>query len=117
MSAADQPLHEHQVGITNAQEQNPDAEIRRLTAEMKALFAAKQYAEAARIALSITALSKDELRETFAKHGVTVLHLDHEAFGIFEGEIEPTYDTLVDAATPEVLAAAAEFGKRHVQEM
>jgi hypothetical protein len=117
MSPADHPLHEHQVGITNAQEQNPNAEIRRLTAVMNALFAAKHYAAAARIALSITALSKDELRETFAKHGVTVLQLDHEAFGIFEGRIEPTYDTLVDGATPEVLAAAAEFGKRHAQEM
>src|ERR1051326_6764705 len=76
MSPADEPSHEHQVGITNAQEQNPDAEIRRLTAQMNVLFAAKQYAEAARIALSITALSKDELRETFNRHGVQVLHLD-----------------------------------------
>jgi hypothetical protein len=42
MSSADQPSHEHQVGITNAHEQNPDAEIRRLTAAMNALFAAKQ---------------------------------------------------------------------------
>src|SRR5689334_7353419 len=58
MSSADKPSHEHQVGITNAQEQNPDAEIARLTAEMNALFAAKQYAEAAHIALSITALNK-----------------------------------------------------------
>jgi hypothetical protein len=52
--------------------QNPDAEIRRLTAAMNALFGAKKYAEAARIALSITALSKDELRETFERHGVTL---------------------------------------------
>ncbi len=69
MAPVDQPSNEHQVGITNAQEHNPDAEIRRLTAEMNALFAAKQYTEAARIALSITALSKDELRETFEKGG------------------------------------------------
>src|ERR1700756_3607135 len=117
MSPADHSSHEHQVGITNAQEHNPDAEIRRLTAAMNALFATKQYAEAARIALSITALSKDELRETFERHGVTILHLDHEAFGIFAGQIEPTYDTLVDGTTPQVLAAAAEFGKRHAQEM
>jgi hypothetical protein len=80
MSPADQPSHEHQVGITNAQEQNPDAEIRRLTAAMNALFAAQQYAAAARLALSITALSKAELRETFEKRGVKVLHLDHEAY-------------------------------------
>src|ERR1700722_13259539 len=103
MSPADQPLHEHQVGITNAQEQNPVAEIRRLTAQMNALFAAKQYAEAARIALSITALSKDELRETFERHGVTILHLDHEAFGVYR-VIEPSYDLRVDGGTPEVLA-------------
>jgi hypothetical protein len=116
MSSADQPSHEHQVGITNAHEQNPDAEIRRLTAAMNALFAAKQYAEAARIALSITALSKDELRETFERHGVTILHLDHEAFGIYAGVIEPSYDLRVDGRTPEVLAAATEFGARHAQE-
>src|ERR1700730_1233135 len=116
MSPAEQPSHEHQVGITNAQEQNPDVEIRRLTAAMNALFAAKQYAEAARIALSITALSKYELRETFERNGVTILHLDHEAFGIYAGVIEPSYDLRVDGRTPEVLAAATEFGARHAQE-
>ena len=115
MSPADQPSHEHQVGITNAQVQNPDAEIRRLTAEMNALFAAQQYTEAARIALSITALSKDELRETFERHGVMILHLDHEAFGIYR-VIEPSYDLRVDGGTSAVLAAATEFGKRHAQE-
>lgn len=115
MSTAEEPLHEHQVGITNAQEHNPDAEIRRLTAEMNALFAANQYAEAARIALSITALSKDELRDTFERHGVTILHLDHEAFGIYR-VIEPSYDLRVEGATPAVLGAATEFGKRHAQE-
>ena len=44
-----------------------------------------------------------------------VLHLDHEAFGIYT-VIEPSYDLLVDGATPDVLAAAMEFGKRHAQE-
>jgi hypothetical protein len=83
MSTGQQPSGEHQVGITNAQEGNPDAEISRLTREMNALFAAGQYAEAARTALVITALSKDELRQTFERHGVRVLHLDHEAFGIY----------------------------------
>src|ERR1700689_2249829 len=107
MSAADAPSHEHQVGITNAQEHNPDAEIRRLTAEMNALFAATQYAEAARIALSITTLSKDELRDTFERHGVTILHLDHEAFGIYR-LISPSYDLRVNGTTPAVLGAATE---------
>jgi hypothetical protein len=82
MSSADEPTHEHLVGITNAQENNTDSEIRRLTVEMNAHFEANKYVEAARIALSITALSKDELQETFERHGVTILHLDHEAFGI-----------------------------------
>jgi hypothetical protein len=115
MSAPDEPSLEHQVGITNAQEHNADAEIRRLTAEMNALFAANQYVEAARIALSITALSKDELRDTFERHGVTILHLDHEAFGIYR-VIEPSYDLRVDGTTPAVLGAAMEFGRRHAQE-
>jgi hypothetical protein len=115
MSPADQSSHEHQVGITNAQEQNSDAEIRRRTAEMNAFFAAKQYAEAAHIALSITAMNKDELRETFEKRGVKVLHLDHEAFGIYR-VIEPSYDLRVDGATADVLAAATTFGIRHAQE-
>ncbi len=116
MSPAEQPPQEHQVGITNAQEGNPDAEISRLTQEMNTLFAAKQYAEAARIALSITALSKDELRETFERHGVAVLRLDHEAFGIYGGIIEPSYDLRVEGSTPHVLQAATEFGERHEQE-
>jgi hypothetical protein len=114
MSSIEQP-QEHQVGITNAQEANPDAQISRLMREMNTLFAAKQFTEAARIALSITALSKDELRGTFERHGVNVLQLDHEAFGIY-GVIEPSYDLHVDGGTPEVLAAATEFGKRHAQQ-
>jgi hypothetical protein len=65
MSTGDQPSDEHQVGITNAQEGNPDAEISRLTREMNAQFAAGQYVDAAHTALAITALSKDELRQTF----------------------------------------------------
>jgi hypothetical protein len=115
MATADEPSHEHQVGITNAQENNPDAEIRRLTAEMNAHFAANQYAEAARVALSITVLSKDELRDTFERHGVTILHLDHEAFGIYR-VIEPSYDLRVDGPTSAVISAAKEFGRRHAQE-
>ncbi len=115
MSSADQPTQEHQVGITNAQENNPDRTIADLTADMNARFAAGDFAEAARIALAITARSKDELRETFLRHRTTVLYLDHEAFGIY-GVIEPSYDLRVDGMTENVLAAAMEFGKRHAQE-
>jgi hypothetical protein len=43
--------------------------------------------------------------------------LDHEAFGIYEGQIEPTYDLRVEGAKPDILAAAAEFGAHHAQEM
>jgi hypothetical protein len=117
MPSADQPTHEHQVGITNAQEENPDRTIADLTLEMNVRFEAGDYAEAARIALEITARSKDELAATFQRHGVSVLHLDHEAFGIYEGQIEPTYDLHVDGATRDVLAAATDFGERHAQEM
>lgn len=117
VATTDQPSDEHQVGITNAQETNPDETIADLTRRMNGHFAAGKYAEAADIALRITALSKDELRHAFEQHGVRVLHLDHEAFGIYAGQIEPTYDTLVDGPTPDVLAAATEFGKRHAQEM
>jgi hypothetical protein len=116
MSPAEQPPQEDQAGITNAQEGNSDAEISRLTREMNALFAARQYAEAARVALSITALSKDDLRQTFERHGVKIIHLDHEAFGIYAGFIEPSYDLRVEGSTPDVLQAATEFGKRHAQE-
>ena len=42
---------------------------------------------------------------TFERHGVTVLHLDHEAFGIYVGQIEPTYDVHVDGRSEGVLAA------------
>ena len=116
MSTEEQPTDEHQVGITNAQEANPNAEIGRLTREMNALFAAKQYAEAAHRALAITALSKNDLRQTFEQHGVKVVHLDHEAFGIYGGMIEPSYDLRVEGNTAAVLQAATEFGKRHRQE-
>src|SRR5690349_10044674 len=108
MSPAEQQPQEHQVGITNAQEKNPDAEISRLTVEMNALFAARQYGEAARTALSITALSKDDLRDVFERHGVKILRLDHEAFGIYAGTIEPSYDLRVEGETQLVLSAAAE---------
>src|SRR5437764_457264 len=113
---SEQPSDEHQVGITNAQEENPDAVIASLTRQMNAHFAAGQFSEAAALALQITARSRDELADTFVRHGVTVLHLDHEAFGIYEGRIEPTYDVHVEGPAAAVLAAAAEFGKRHAQE-
>jgi hypothetical protein len=115
MSGTEDPTHEHQVGITNAQENNPDRTIADLTSEMNARFQAGEYLDAARIAFSITGLGKDELRQTFEQHGVKILHLDHEAFGIYE-VIEPSYDLRVDGATRDVLAAATEFGKRHAQE-
>ena len=89
MSPGEQPRDEHQVGITNAQEANPDPEISRLTREMNRLFAAQQYSEAVRVALAITAMSKGELRQTFEQHGVRIVHLDHEAFGIYAGIVEP----------------------------
>jgi hypothetical protein len=113
---SEQPSDEHQVGITNAQEENPDAVIASLTRQMNAHFAAGQFSEAAVLALQITARSKDELADTFVRHGVAVLHLDHEAFGIYEGRIEPTYDVHVEGPAAAVFAAAAEFGKRHAQE-
>jgi hypothetical protein len=117
MPPADQPPDQHQVGVTNAQEHNPDAVIADLTRRMNAHFAAGEFGEAAVLALEITARSKDELRGTFVRHGVVVLHLDHEAFGIYEGKIEPTYDVHVEGQTKAVLDAAAEFGKHHAQEM
>jgi hypothetical protein len=112
-----QPPDQHQVGITNAQEKNPDTVIAALTKQMNAHFAAQQYSEAAVLALQITSRSRDELRDTFVRHGVAVLHLDHEAFGIYQGQIEPTYDVLVEGTAAAVLAAAAEFGRHHAQEM
>ena len=117
MRPPDKPSDEHQVGITNAQEKNPDEVIADLTKQMNVCFAAGQYNEAALLALQITARSRDELRDTFVRHGVTVLHLDHEAFGIYEGQIEPTYDVNVEGPGAAVLAAAAEFGRHHAQEM
>ena len=116
MSPTEQP-DEHQVGITNAQEKNPDTIIADLTKEMNAHFAAGQYSQAAVLALQITERSKDELRDTFVRYGVAVLHLDHEAFGIYQGQIEPTYVVRVEGSAAAVLAAAAEFGKHHAQEM
>src|SRR5947209_17910583 len=117
MSSTSQPSEEHQVGVTSAQETNPDAVIAELTRQMNAQFQTGRYTEAGRLALEITARSKDELATAFQRHGVTVLHLDHEAFGIYEGQIEPTYDVHVDGRTDDVLAAASEFGRRHAQEM
>ena len=112
-----QPALERQVCITNTQESNPEQEIATLTKRMNALFASADYSEAARLSLEITAKSKEELREVFTRHHVKVLHLDHEAFGIYDGMIEPTYDVHVEGITSAVLTAAAEFGKRHAQEM
>jgi hypothetical protein len=117
MRPAERPSDEHQVGITNAQERNPDTVLANLTKEMNAHFAAERYSEAAALALQITARSRDELQDTFVRHGVAVLHLDHEAFGIYQGQIEPTYDVHVEGSSAAVLAAAAEFGRRHAQEM
>ncbi len=117
MSPTELPSDEHQVGITNAQENNPDTVIADLTKRMNRYFAAGQFGEAAVLALQITQHSRDELEGTFVRHGVTVLHLDHEAFGIYEGQIEPAYDVHVEGPTAAVLGAAAEFGKRHAQEM
>src|SRR5438132_4223843 len=117
MSSPRQSPEEHQVGVTNAQENNPDPTIADLTRRMNAEFKAGRYADAGRIALEITAASRDELAATFQQHSVTVLHLDHEAFGIYEGQIEPTYDVHVDGRIDDVLAAASEFGRRHAQEM
>jgi hypothetical protein len=117
MSSPSPPSEEHQAGVTNAQENNPDAAIGDLTRRMNAEFQTGRYAEAGRTALEITARSKGELAAAFQLHGVTVLHLDHEAFGIYEGQIEPTYDVHVEGGTPQVLAAATEFGRRHAQEM
>jgi hypothetical protein len=117
MAPDDLPSDEHQVGVTNAQEKNPDAVIADLTTRMNGHFAAGRFSEAVVLALQITARSRDELRETFVRHGVAVLHLDHEAFGIYEGQIEPTYDVHVEGRTDAVLEAASEFGKHHAQEM
>ncbi len=60
--------------------------------------------------------ASDELRETFERHGVTILHLDHKAFGIYAGVIETTCDLASMGRTPEVLAAATEFEARHAQQ-
>lgn len=91
--------------------------IAEMTCRMNALFARQRFSEATEIALQITAMSKDELRVTFERHGVDVKHLDHEAFGIYCGQMEPSYDVHVEGATSCVLAAAKEFGKKHIQEM
>ena len=117
VSYLNDPNEEHEVGITNAQENNPDPAIAELTKRMNAAFDAGRYAEAAAIAVSVTQRSVQELLETFLRHKVTVLRLDHEAFGIYAGQIEPTYDLQVDGALSEVVAAATEFGNRHAQQM
>lgn len=110
-------FHDHQVGITNAQEKNPNIVIAEMTQRMKVLFALERYEQAVCVAFSITAMGKENLRQTFCRHGVVVQHLDHEVFGIYRGTLEPSYDVHVEGATSDVLAAAKEFGKRHAQEM
>jgi hypothetical protein len=117
MPPEEPPPDQHQVGITNAQENNPDALLASLTKEMNVRFTAGRFGEAAGLALEITARSRDELQETFVRHGVIVVHLDHEAFGLYEGQIEPTHDVRVEGPVASVLAAAAEFGRRHAQQM
>ncbi|MGH7134420.1 MAG: hypothetical protein ACREHD_01690 [Pirellulales bacterium] len=109
MSGTDESSHEHQVGITNAQEKNPDLTIAELTAEMNARFASGDYSEAARIAFSITALGKEDLRQTFERHGVRVLHLDHEAFGIYE-VIEPSYQNIKIETAVEIVDVVRDCG-------
>lgn len=59
MANTNRPTDEHQVGITNAQENNPDVVIADLTHRMNGHFTAGEYAEAAGLALRITELSKD----------------------------------------------------------
>jgi hypothetical protein len=79
MSSGSQPSEEHQVGVTSAQENNPDPVIADLTRRMNTEFREGRYADAGTTALEITARSRNELAATFQRHGVTVLHLDHEA--------------------------------------
>lgn len=117
MKPDEHKTHQHQVGITNSQEKNPDNVIADFTRRMKMLFKAGQYAEAVCIAMQITAISKDDLRKTFECHDVDVKRLDHEVFGIYRGELEPSYDILVEGNTDSIQEAAEEFGKRHKQEM
>src|ERR1700677_3620465 len=50
MSSTGQPSEAHQVGVTNAQANNPDPAIANLTRRMNAEFHAARFAEAGRIA-------------------------------------------------------------------
>ncbi len=112
-----EPLDQgHQVGITNAQENNSDLEIASKSKEMNLAYKSGDYEKAAELAVSITAISKDELRDVFVNRGVKIIHLDHEAFGIYKGRFEPTYDLLVDGNTADILSAAREFGAKHAQQ-
>lgn len=88
-----------------------------MTRRMNQLFALHQFEDAVCVAFQLTAGSTDELRQVFHRYGVLVKHLDHEVFGIYCGQIEPSYDVHVEGETSDVLAAAKEFGKRHAQEM
>ncbi|HUY35459.1 MAG TPA: hypothetical protein VMV69_22130 [Pirellulales bacterium] len=119
MSGTEDPTGEHKVGITNAQENNPDRRIADLTAEMNARFQAGEYLDAARIAFSITGLGKDELRQTMnAKKSVRQIaeemnaeakrkgmHLDRDPWSI---PADPNFDVF-DRLTPEEEALTAQL--------
>lgn len=109
-------LEKHQVGVTNAQENNSDAKIARLTVWMREAYKSGNYEEAASTALAITELSKDDLRNVFESKGIKIIHLDHEAFGIYQGKFEPAYDLLVEGNTVDIVDAAREFGEKHAQQ-
>lgn len=116
MNVFEEPQAHHQVGITNAQKDNPNAELSRLTEEMNTAFEVRDYSRAARLALSITSVSKEDLRTDFESQGVKILRLDHEAFGIYQGKFEPAYDLLVKGETSKIIVAAKKFGLKHAQQ-
>ena len=65
---------EHQVGITNAQEKNPDAVIADLTRRMNGYFAAGRIQRGSELSPCRSRHgAENELRDTFVRHGVTVL--------------------------------------------
>lgn len=105
----------HHVGITNAQENNPQATLANLYNRMQQAYQNEKFSEAGKLALQITEFSKPELAMLFHKYCVKIEHLEHETIGIFEGVIEPAYDVLVDGDTKAIVAAANEFCKRHAQ--
>lgn len=106
----------HHVGITNAQEANPDPWIAEQTREVNRLLNENLFNEAVDCASEITRRSVGELKSLFQSHGVTVEKLDCDCFGIFEGTVEPSYGIVVTGRTSDVVAAAEEFGRRHAQQ-